>query len=410
MFWEKWIPQKYLIKSSVCSLEAVLGDNGTLFYGCIVKNQNNQLSLASGFSSEQKPELPAEVKKNKLPVMLCVTGRGVINKKISLPEEQQLSLAEILAQHLPTVQADEFYVQLHPQENNYAYLAVIRKIQLDNLLEYFSSHHYEVADVLIGPAFISGVAPITSTFTRLQTTAYAIELANNSVESVADNGSETGADTETYNAGGLLLNRHTVLPFGAAYLYLTNGFEQHTSDAQLEGYHQRHLQGNKLRVLSYFFISLAFLFCLVNFFTFNHYFGASKKLETELSIYQGKYDQINELLSNYEKQKGLIEQAGILNNSAISKFSDKIAATIPNEVVLTDWTFNPQKEDTEEDSLTSFTPNVIIIKGNCNKSLIVNEWLNVLKSQNFIRDINLEKFAFNSEGNQPNFELKIVTD
>jgi hypothetical protein len=63
-----------------------------------------------------------------------------------------------------------------------------------------------------------------------------------------------------------------------------------------------------------------------------------------------------------------------------------------------------------EDSLITFSSKQLIIKGNCNKSLIINEWANVLKMQKFIKDVSLEKFSYNSEGLLPNFEIKIITE
>ncbi len=99
-----------------------------------------------------------------------------------------------------------------------------------------------------------------------------------------------------------------------------------------------------------------------------------------------------------------------MENNTTSMYTDKIAATIPNEVVLREWVSNPAKKHIEEDSLLVFDKNNILIKGNCDKSLIVNEWINVLKGQNFVKDVNLEKFSYISENNQPNFEVKIVTN
>jgi len=99
-----------------------------------------------------------------------------------------------------------------------------------------------------------------------------------------------------------------------------------------------------------------------------------------------------------------------LNRNKISEYADRIGATIPQEVILGQMYFNPIKEDIEsEDSLVVFETRQLIIKGNCNKSLLVNEWLNVLKMQEFVKVVSLEKFSYNKEGSVPNFEIKIIT-
>jgi Tfp pilus assembly protein PilN len=132
-------------------------------------------------------------------------------------------------------------------------------------------------------------------------------------------------------------------------------------------------------------------------------------LEVELNLYESKNNQITQLLESYQKKKNLIEQAGIFDNKKMSVFADKIAASLPNEILLRELYFNPEEGDTEEDSLTNFTENQLIIKGNCSKSLILNEWINILKSQSFVKNVNLETFIYNSEGYLPNFVLKVDT-
>ena len=105
----------------------------------------------------------------------------------------------------------------------------------------------------------------------------------------------------------------------------------------------------------------------------------------------------------------MIEQTGIFENKKLSVYADKIAASMPQDIVLRDLYFNPQTQETEEDSLVSFNANQLIIKGNCTKSLLLNEWVNVLKSQSYVKSVNLESFIFNSEGHLPNFILKLET-
>ena len=84
---------------------------------------------------------------------------------------------------------------------------------------------------------------------------------------------------------------------------------------------------------------------------------------------------------------------------------------MPNEVQLTNLYFNPKntKED-NKDSLVTFFAKEIIIKGNCNQSLVINEWVNILKLQKFIKEVNLEKFNYNKDNFLPNFEIKLKTN
>ena len=154
---------------------------------------------------------------------------------------------------------------------------------------------------------------------------------------------------------------------------------------------------------------MAFIFIVsaLNSVLFFNIFEEHNQLEVELNLYESKNAKITELLSNYEKKKSLIEQAGIFENKKLSVFADKIGSSLPNEIVLKELYFNPEIGETEEDSLVNFNKNQLLIKGNCNKSYILNEWINVLKNQNFIKNVNLKNFIYNSSSHLPNFILEI---
>lgn len=407
MLWDKWIPKKYLVKSEVCSIEAAFSDNGTTFYYTHLKNKNNKLNLVSTSSSNDKLELPKGIEKNKIPVVLIANGKVIVLKKISLSENTEQSFEELIRTNLPTINTTDFYVQLFKQTNNSAYIALCRKEQLNSILKELKLNKIEVAAVLIGAPSINGLQPLWSNFNTLPTTFQTIELTNNSVDSILSVVSEN----KLVKIDDISFNAEHTLGFAGGLSYLTQSHIAETDSVELLEIENKHLEKNKFRFLMVGLIAIAFVISVTNVMFYTNYFNKNNKLESELNVYQGKYDQINDLLNDYQKKKGLIENAGILNKNKISEYADKIAATIPEEVTLSELHFNPKQDTGEsEDSLVTFKNNQLIIKGNCNKSLIINEWANVLKMQKFIKDVSLEKFAYNNEGLFPNFEIRIITE
>jgi hypothetical protein len=349
--------------------------------------------------------LPAVIKKNKIPLVISIVGKGLIFKKVTLPETD-INYEEVLAQALPTIDVNDFSIQVYPQRDCDAYINIFRKEQTDAILKVIRDEKFEIADVFLGYSFITDAVPITSLFDSIQTNNSIIQFSNNCVEDIKY---ETIEGNGNITIEDLSLNKTNMLGFALCFVYLLNN-QRYFNLNGLKEFRTIHQQQNKLRVLSRAVIGLSFLLCLINFLCFTYYFEENKKLETELNLYEGKYEKINKLLSSYEKKRHLIEEAGILSDEDFTRSIDKIASTIPEEIILSNWVINPIVSKSEEDSLMKFSKGIISIKGNCNKSFIVNEWVNVLKSQNFVKNVNLEKFAYNNEGSQPNFELKIVTE
>lgn len=410
MFWDKWIPKKYLVKSTVCGLEVVFTESGFKLFYSVLKKQKNKLEITEEGSCDSIAALPAKIKKDKIPLILNVTGKGVIIKKTQYNSEQELNSPEFIQQNLPAIHPEDFYIQVLKQNNPVCFISVIRKGQLDALLKELTENKYEVADVIIGPAGIISINALIAGYNYVYAGDNRVELLNGNIETITNDAS-VAAEAAAIEVDGLSIKPVQTLAFSGAFNYLTSQSIYSTGASNLNAYKTAHTEKNKIRTALFFFVTLAFASCLINFLFFSNYFSGNNKLQSELDVYQGKYEQINELLTSYEKKKGLIEQTGLLDNNSLSKYSDRIASTIPDEVVLTEFYLNPQIKDLSgEDSLTNFEKNTIILKGNCHKSLIINEWVNVLKTQNFIRDVNLEKFAFNNESNQPNFEIKIITE
>ncbi len=407
MFWDKWIPKKYLVKSEICAVEMAFSDHGTTFFYTHLKNKNNKLDLISTSFSEEKLQLPEIIVKNKIPLVLVVNGKGVVLKKINLSENAEQSFDEIIRANLPTINTNDFFVQLYKQENNSAYVSLCRKELLQSTIDGLSSKKTDIAAVFIGAPAITGLQPLWGDFNTLPTTFHTIELSNNLIDSI------TPASNESVKIklSEIELNAKHTLGFAGGLAYLMRNKIAQNNNEELLQVETTHIEKNKLRLFMIGAVAIAFIAAITNVFFYTTYFDKNNKLETELSVYQGKYEQINQLLTDYQQKKGLIENAGILNKNKLSEYADKIGATIPTEVVLTELYFNPKNKDEEsEDSLETFYTKKLILKGNCNKSFIINEWVNVLKMQKFIKDVSLEKFSYNNEGILPNFEIKVLTE
>src|SRR5687768_6035764 len=121
MFWDSWIPKKYLAKSEICAVEICFNDDGPVYHYTYLRNKSNKLELAETGSCKDTLVLPGVILKNKIPLILIVNGKGVILKKISLSENSEDSFEEIIRQNLPAINTADFYVQLYKQKDASAF-------------------------------------------------------------------------------------------------------------------------------------------------------------------------------------------------------------------------------------------------------------------------------------------------
>lgn len=407
MSWDSWIPEKYHTKSEVCGLEICFSDEGIVYNYAIVKNKGKKLSITDSGKIHSLGELPSSILKKKIPIALVINGKGVIVKKIELNEEDNSDKDALLKTNLPAINPDDFFIQLYRQDNGSGFLAVCRKTQVESLLTELKQKKYEVAEIMIGPPAILGVKPLWNNFQTLFTSTQTVNLLNNCIDSII-----SATSTEQQQLfGDLNITASKMLPFSASVGYLLNlGFVEECNP-ELQELRTVHAERNKFRFLLVCIIMIAFALAVTNMVVFTGFYNTNNKLEAELGVYKGKYDQVNKILSDYQSNKNLIENVGILNKNKLSEYADKIAATVPDDVVLSEMYFNPKIEDTDQtsDSLITFAQRVILMKGNCNRSFTINEWINVLKMQEFIQQVTLEKFIYNNDGIIPNYEIKLIT-
>lgn len=407
MFWDKWIPAKYAVKSEVCAVEISFSEEGKVYHVSHLRNKDKKLELV-GTSTSSELNLPKSIVKNKVPLIIIVNGKGVIQKKITFSENNKSTLEEIVRENLPAIHAEEFFIDLYRQENGVGYLSLCRKDHIDALLFEFRKNNYEIAAVFLGSPSVIGLQPLWGSFNSIATSLHQVELTNNYLDTLSP---KIASPEELIQIEDLSFHPRHTLGFATSLSYFMQHDIKESNALQIQELPQRHAEKNKFKFLMAAAVCIAFVVAIINVLFYTSFFDQNNKLETELSVYQGKYEQINKLLEDYQKNKSLIEGAGVLNGNKLSEYADRIGKTIPDEVTLGDLYFNPKNEDEDsEDSLVTFKTKSLILKGNCSKSFIVNEWINVLKMQKFIKDVSLEKFVYNNQGMLPNFEIKLVTE
>lgn len=406
MWWERWIPGSYLTKSAICGVDCVFGETGVSYHYAILQTKKNKVEISQQGSSTDISEIATLAKKSSAPITLSIDGKGVILKKIIFSENDSLQLKDLFHQHLPAVPFDEFYVQFYKNRTNSGHIAICRKEQVNELVNTFNKDKVELVNVFIGPLICNSLSSITTTYNRLSNSINQLELVNGFVESVHPNN-----DNEPVNLviDDLKILPNQAIPFASGFSYLTQQTNYVSDNTEINILSKHHLEKIKTRLLIFVLIAVLFVISGINSVLFFQKFEENNTLEVELNLYESKNDQITQLLESYQKKKSLIEQAGIFDNKKMSVYADKIAASLPNDILLRELYFNPEEGETEEDSLMDFKQNQLIIKGNCSKSLLLNEWINILKSQSFVKTVNLETFIYNSEGHLPNFVLKVDT-
>lgn len=403
MWWERWIPKSYLSKSTVCGVECFFSENEISFnYSIITIKKNKVEFVIKGNTTSNSDEILKIAKKNNAPIVLNITGKVVISNYIILGESENYEIETLIKNYLPTINPNDFYIQFFKNKNNSGFLSICRKEQADLIIAQFTNQKQVPVNLFIGPLALNSLSSLTKQLNFIYSNNYQFELTDGYIQNI-----NYSANNSSNKIDNLEIASNEIIPFASAFSYLTRQPVYSSNNKEVTSLLENHQQKLKLNVLIFAFIAIVFVISAINSVVFFNIFEEHSQLEVELNLYESKNAQITQLLESYQKKKNLIEQAGIFENKKLSIFADKIGSTLPNEIVLKEMYFNPEIGETEEDSLVNYNKNQLQIKGNCNKSQLLNEWINVLKNQNFIKSVNLQNFIYNSESHLPNFTIEI---
>ena len=403
MWWEKLIPQGLIIKSSILAVEVVFKEDNAHFFVVNLNEKKGKLQVGDFLFFNELSDFVGYAKQKKIPLILSFTGRGVVNKKIIFEKIDSLDLGDLTKQFLPGVNLDDVLVQFTSTSTTSGFLSFTRKELVNEVLNKLELVKVKPVKISVSAFDYSSLVGLLNNKSLIHSSAVNVTFQNETIENIDFVNIK---EEETYLIGGLEIPSNYSLAFASGLTYFQKK-ESVLSDSYFQNLLQKHFEGNVIKSIILFFVILLFIISGFNSVVFFQEFELNTKLKTELNLYETKHNQIIKQLDSYQKKKKIIEKSGVLENKKLSEYSDKIAMSVPDNVVLRELSFNPLIESESQDSLMLFEKNTILIKGNCDKSLVLNEWINVLKSKDFVKNINLENFVFETYGSVPNFLIKI---
>jgi hypothetical protein len=118
-------------------------------------------------------------------------------------------------------------------------------------------------------------------------------------------------------------------------------------------------------------------------------------------------------LRNLEKQVAVkhmfLKQAGLLSGSNHSFYADQIAAGLPNEILLSQMNLAPRLKLSEDDSI-GFKPGRIEIAGSCSQSIVLNKWLQEIKTKSWVKSATLESYQQEKNMKQGEFKVALIIE
>lgn len=370
-----------------------INEESTTFELLVLKKKGEQVSIIEQHSHKNAETLLKSVDV-KLPVILHIDGKGVLNKKVDLDIEQDLQWYK----NFDSKKLDFFQYK----NGNELFVSITKNETISKYIELFKSNNIKIIDVFLGSfcaipvkSFINDNDLIT-TFYNLQFEEDRIVSFNRNVE----------LKNKEYIIGNEKLNSASVALFGS---FLIHWLQQEEFERTIfvneseinEVFYEYAFKKFGIFTLLFFLVTLLGSYVGVLYYS---------NINSDLN-YQCQYSKETisklETIEKLKKEKlEILNETGLVSSKYLTNYSYDILKSIPNSIQINELNINPAEKEIKEAKKILFENKKIQLKGLAKEEFLFNQWTSELKKLDWVKKSEILTVKRNKQG-QLEFEIKI---
>ena len=401
--------EELLKPRSVTGLHVVL-DQQQIWY-CKLIRKGKVVSVEGGFKHVNRLEDLKVIGDNLSPVSLVIQGKGILHKQIQCNSGSIdfASTLQLVKQAWPSIQIDDFYVQRY-NSKGIVFLSLIRRNILDKVLEELQGIKLTVLDISIGGFAIAHIFPfIADAPESIYVGTELYQIKDTEIVGVA-NTPEINQELNIIQIGSEAIPINWLPSYSAALnsLALQQVNSVFYSD-YLDVERQEWKQARLFKIAGWSFLITLLTSLLFNFFLFTSFQQKHQELATQAEEVSDLVGRLNKLEATQKAQRSFLSEAGWLQPVKSSFYLDRLAASMPARIQLTELSLYPvnQKRTKAENQLI-VEPGTILVKGRCAEAQVLNGWLQKLVKLPWVDKVADQHYSYDYNEQTGNFQFQVI--
>lgn len=399
---------KFNYSGQATGIEATFLRNNQVVFNLVRAKKNNDAFeiLEDILEIDSTENLNEKIKGNE-PTILTISGNGVLHRKMEFTGQE--SLIEAFNRLFPHSNFKEFYIQIwQAQDNKVGYLSIIRKDQIDILLEKLQK--IKVTKLFLGPFALNRLLPmmdgIQSGFHDLSVDHYRLKLNDHSIDSIA--WTEDEVPNVQLGIRGEIFKTSTLIPYASVidYFIPANNFRsleiEQIAENQKEYRYELKFKRTGTAIAVGFLIIL-----LINFIQFSSYFSKNNQLRQEVSMNSDLITKLDSLSAELDLRKKVLNNFNIKGASKVTYYADQIAASVPISVTLDELYIFPIKKGNHDTDDILFENRKVLISGYSQASIDLNNWIKTLQTNKWVSRVSILTYNQAGEMDKGKFSIEI---
>lgn len=369
-------------------------DNDESYHVLTVKKKGSKIDIVNAVSFDSFEKIAQNIDL-KIPVLLAIDGKGILNKEINFNNESDVNWYKNI--DFESI----YYTSLMGSSSNF--ISFCRKNIVQEITEKFLKKGFQVADIYVG-SFLSGL---------LHNAIKKDSITSNDIILQFENGKLAGftkqtdpVKTEQYTIGKDTISSNFMPLYGIIVHFFIQPKE--VSKTKNDTLNTEEIVYKKAFNVLGITMLVGFLISLLTSYFLIQYYGA-KNAELNLqSVYSNQsYQLILDLEKQKENKQQLLQESGFLSAKFLSFYSYEIIKGIPQDISLTNLNVIPVNNEIKATKKISFEAKTIIIKGETFNESSFNNWMEKIKKMDWLKNFEIISFKKDKK-NKSQFEIKIT--
>lgn len=377
-------------------------DGKKVFRIVYVENKNGKLSFnIVGEVEDNISELKILVKTT--PVYLVLDGKGVLLKNIVAEPDKPL-----IKQIIPSAIEEEFITDVYAG-NNSLHVAIARKDLVDEVTDQFKQAGLNVICLSLGPYRIANIIRYFGELPEV------VLFENNLIEYDKQNHvikrfERTDKNDKNDKNSFIIDSKEVESSFLPA---LSVALEYFLEDGQECEHPESKEQKKEFQSKILFqraglgFLMLILVVLLANMFIYMHYNDKKQQLDNQLTGNKNILNTLDTLKREVEWKEKFMKESGILKETKMAFYADRIAETVPGEITLDKLEIHPVTSKIRNNKEISLKPNVILLDGLTKSSLKLNDWVHKIRQLKWVDNVEILNYNQNTELNMGAFSVEL---
>ncbi|RTY91795.1 hypothetical protein [Flavobacterium sp. GT3R68] len=369
-------------------------DNDESYNVLTIQKKGDKIDIVAMASFDTFEELHKNTDA-KLPVLLVIDGKGVLNKEINFNNESDVNWQKNI--DFTSI----YHTSLKGADSNF--ISFCRKNIVDDTIVKFQKNGFQVVDIYMG-SFLSALIYSAIKKDTILSNDLILEFEN---EKLARFTKQIDAlKKEQYTIGKENISNYFLPLYGTLIHFFIQ--QKEVSKTKNENLNSEEIVYKKAFAAFGITMLIGFLLALLSSYLLIQYYGSKHAELTVQNVYSNQsYQLILDLEKQKENKQRILNESGFSSSKFLSFYGYEIIKAIPRDISLTELNITPVGKETKAGKKMSFEAKTIIVKGETFRESSFNTWMEGLKKMNWLKQFEIISLKKDKK-NKSQFEVKIT--